>query len=136
MKKIIITLLSIFLLICCNSKGENTDGELSKSDIANMEETSEVNVEDINYEGVFKGNVNGKEIELKLDAESFELQENGKRAHGNWVKVNDGTMIKLEPKGGYVSVKYYGYSDNDTWVALNDSMQIPEKEEFIKRIPD
>jgi len=136
MKKLIITLFSTFLLISCNSKEENTKEELSKSDITNLEETSEINIENIDYEGTFRGKINGKDIELKLDGESFELLENGKRAHGGWVKVNDGTVIKLEPKGGNISVEYYGYSDNDTWVALNDSLQIPEKEEFIKRIPD
>lgn len=136
MKKIIILSIGLFFLISCNTKEEKIEGELSQSDIANMEESSEMNVEDINYEGAFKGTVKGKEIELKLGGESFELFENGKRAHGSWAKVNDGTIIELEPKGGKVPVKFFGYSDNDTWIALDDSLQVPVKEEFLKRIPN
>jgi len=136
MKKIIIASLGIFLLASCSSKEEIPEGELSKSDIANMQETSEINIENIDYEGAFKGTIHGKDITLKLDGNNFELFENGKRAHGNWAKINDGTVIKLEPKGGTISVSYYGYSDNDTWVALTDSLTYPEKEEFLKPTPN
>jgi len=136
MKKIIIALLSIFLLASCGSKEKNPEGELARAGIANMEETSEINIEDIDYKGTFKGTIHGNEITLKLDENTFELFENGKRAHGSWARINDGAVIKLEPKGGTVSVRYYGYSDDDTWVALTDSLAYPEKEEFLKRIPD
>ncbi len=136
MKRIIIASVSLLIFVSCSPKEEHIEGELSQSDIANMEETSEINIEDIQYEGTFKGKINGKDIQLSLDGQSFELTENGKRAHGSWAKVNDGTIIELEPKGGSVSVKHYGYSDHDTWIALNDSLQVPEKEEFLKRIPD
>lgn len=124
------------MLVSCGNKEETAPGELSKSDIENMEETSQINSEEIDYEGTFKGKIKGKEIELKLDGESFEITENGKRAHGSWAKLNDGTSIELKPDNGTISVKVYGYSDNDTWVALTDSATYPENEEFLKRIPD
>ncbi len=136
MKKLLILLSSGIMLISCGKKDVNADGELSKSDIENMEETSQINSEKIEYEGSFRGKIKGKEVELKLNGDEFEITENGKRAHGSWSKLDDGTSIELEPKGGSVSVKFYGYSDNDTWVALTDSATYPQNEEYLKRIPN
>lgn len=124
------------MLISCGKKETNAEGELSKSDIENMEETSRINSEKIKYEGSFRGKIKGKEVELKLNGDEFEITENGKRTHGSWSKLDDGTSIELEPKGGSVSVKFYGYSDNDTWVALTDSATYPQNEEYLKRIPN
>lgn len=124
------------MAVSCGKKEDTAPGELSSSDIENMEETSQINSDKIEYEGTFKGKIKGKDVELKLDGETFELTENGKRAHGNWSKIGDGTNIELEPKGGNISVKVYGYSDNDTWIALTDSATYPENEEYLKRIPD
>lgn len=135
-KLYIVVALSGFLFLSCGNKDGDTDGELSKSQIESMEETSQINSENIEYEGTFKGKIKGKEIELKINGESFEVTENGKRAHGSWSKVDDGTIIELEPKSGSVVVKNYGWSDNDTWVALTDSLTYPDNEEFLKRIPD
>ncbi len=136
MNKLYIVALSGFLFLSCGNKDGDADGELSKSQIESMEETSQINSENIEYEGTFKGEIKGKEIELKINGESFEVTENGKRAHGSWSKVDDGTIIELEPKSGSVVVKNYGWSDNDTWVALTDSLTYPDNEEFLKRIPD
>lgn len=136
MKKLLILLSAGLLIISCGKKENTAPGELSETDIENMEETSQINSDEIDYEGTFKGKIKGKEVELKLDGESFEITENGKRAHGNWSKLDDGTMIELEPKSGSVSVKILGYSDNDTWVALTDSATYPDNEEYLKRIPD
>lgn len=124
------------MVVSCGKKEETAPGELSESTIENMQETSQMNSEEIKYEGSFKGKIKGKDTELKLDGETFELIENGKRAHGNWSKLDDGTIIELEPKSGNVSTKVYGYSDNDTWVALTDSATYPQNEEYLKRIPD
>ncbi len=136
MNKIYIVAISGFLLFSCGNKDGNTEGELSESQIESMEESSQINSENIEYEGTFKGKIKGKEVELKINGESFEVTENGKRAHGSWSKVDDGTIIELEPKSGNVVVKNYGWSDNDTWVALTDSLTYPDNEEFLKRIPD
>lgn len=136
MKKLCILLSSGILLISCREKEKTVDGELSQTAIESLEETSQMNSEDIEYEGTFRGKIKGKEIELKLDGDTFELIENGKRIHGSWSKLNDGTSIELEPASGSVSVKFYGYSDNDTWVALSDSATYLQNEEYLKRIPD
>lgn len=136
MKKLCILLSSGILLISCGKKEKTVDGELSQTAIESLEETSQMNSEDIEYEGTFRGKIKGKEIELKLDGDTFELIENGKRIHGSWSKLNDGTSIELEPASGSVSVKFYGYSDNDTWVALSDSATYLQNEEYLKRIPD
>lgn len=136
MNKLYIVVISGFLVLSCGNKEGDAEGELSKSQIESMEETSQINSENIEYEGTFKGKIKGKEIQLKINGESFEITENGKRAHGSWSKVDDGTIIELEPKSGNVVVKNYGWSDNDTWVALTDSLTYPDNEEFLKRIPD
>lgn len=135
MKKLLI-LLSAGILISCGEKENTPPGELSKSHIESMEETSQINSDEIKYEGTFKGKIKGKEIELKLEGDNFEIIENGKRIHGSWSRLNDGTSIELEPRSGSVSVRFYGYSDNDTWVALTDNATYPENEEYLKRIPD
>lgn len=136
MKKLLILLGAGIMTVSCGKKEDTAPGELSTSDIENMQETSQINSEEIKYEGTFKGKIKGKDVELKLDGETFELTENGKRAHGNWSKLDDGTMIELEPKSGNISVKVLGYSDNDTWVTLTDSATYPQNEEYLKRIPD
>ncbi len=138
MNRILIPLIAGILVISCGEKEKLAEGELSKENIESMEETSLINSEKISYEGTFKGKINGKEIELKLNGDTFESTENGKRAFGNWSKVDDGTIIELGPKSGNVSVKHYGWSDNDTWVAMtgNDSLTYMEPEQYLKRIPD
>jgi len=138
MNRILIPMIAGILVVSCGEKEKLAEGELSKETIESMEETSLINSEEINYEGTFKGKINGKEIELKLNGDTFESTENGKRAFGNWSKVDDGTIIELGPKSGNVSVKYYGWSDNDTWVAMTgkDSLTYMEPEQYLKRIPD
>jgi len=136
MKKLLILLSIGMMVISCGKEEVTPPGELSETDIENIQETSQINSEEIEYEGTFKGKIKGKEVELKLDGERFEITENGKRAHGNWSKLDDGTLIELEPKSGTVSVKVYSYSDNNTWVAMNDDASFPEVEEYLKRIPD
>src|SRR5690606_40301441 len=96
MKKFYIALLSGFLMLSCGSKEEKVEGDLSQEDIEILEENSQINSEEINYEGSFKGKIQGKEIELKLNGESFEVTQNGRRAHGSWSKVDDGTIIRSE----------------------------------------
>lgn len=138
MKKLILPIFAGIMLISCGEKENLAEGELSKETIESMDETAQINSEEIKYEGSFKGKINGKETTLKLNGDTFESSENGKRAHGNWSKVDDGTIIELEPKSGSVIVKYYGWSDNDTWVAMTgkDSLTYMEPEQFLKRIPD
>ncbi|MFA7687296.1 MAG: hypothetical protein WCY25_05465 [Moheibacter sp.] len=136
MKKILMLLGSGIILWSCGEKQTTIEGELSETDIERMEETSQMNSDAIEYEGTFKGKIKGNEIELKLDGDTFEIIENGKRIHGSWSRLNDGTSIELEPDNGKISVRFYGYSDNDTWVALTDSATYPQNEEYLKRIPD
>lgn len=136
MKKLLILISTGVLMIGCGEKENTHPGELSKDEIESLEETSLMNSDEIKYEGTFRGKIKGKDIELKLNGDSFEIIENGKRIHGSWSRLDDGTSIELEPKGGKLSVKYYGYSDNDTWVALTDSATFPQNEEYLKRIPD
>lgn len=136
MKKIYVVVLSTLLTVACSSKEEKVDNGLSQKDIENLQETSQLNSDQIEYEGKFKGKIKGKEIELTINDDSFDISENGKKAHGDWAIVNDGSTIELEPSSGTVSVRYYGISDNDTWIALTDSATYPDNEEFIKRIPD
>lgn len=135
MKKLLI-LISTGFIISCGDKEITLPGELSKDEIESLEETSLMNSEEIKYDGTFRGKIKGKDVELKLDGDSFEVIENGKRIHGSWSRLDDGTSIELEPKGGKLSVRFYGYSDNDTWVALTDSASFPQNEEYLKRIPD
>src|SRR5690606_27974163 len=138
MNRILIPMIAGILVASCGEKEKLAEGELSKETIESMEETSLINSEEINYEGTFKGKINGKEIELKLNGDTFESTENGKRAFGNRSKVDDGTIIELGPKSGNVSVKYYGWSDNDPWVAMTGkaSLTYMEPEQYLKRIPD
>lgn len=136
MKKILVPLFVGLFIISCGGKEELQEGDLTEEQIETQEENSQINSENISYEGTFKGKIRGKEVQLKLNGDTFELSENGSRAQGNWSKVDDGTIIELEPKSGRVGVKFYGYSDNETWVALSDSMTYPEPEEYLKRIPD
>lgn len=136
MNKFLIPIISGLFLISCGGKEEVQEGDLTQDQQEMLEENSQMNSEDISYEGTFKGKIKGKDVQLKLNGESFEMTENGNRAHGSWSKVDDGTVIELEPKGGKVTVKFYGFSDNETWVALSDSMTYPEPEEYLKRIPN
>lgn len=138
MKIVGLGLILCLLIFSCHSKNDTNAEGLSQSDIENMEETSQMNSDEINYEGTFKGKIKGKEVELKLDGDKFEITENGKRAFGSWAKLDDGTSIELIPSSGSTITKFYGYSDNDTWVALNSDGTYPtaENEEFLKRIPD
>jgi len=138
MKRILIPLIAGILVISCEKKEKLAEGELSEETIESMEATSQINSEEIRYEGTFKGKINGKETQLKLNGDTFEISENGKRAYGNWSKVDDGTIIELEPKSGTVSIQFYGWSDNDTWVAMKgpDSLTYIMPEEYLKRIPN
>ncbi|MFV0304528.1 MAG: hypothetical protein ACK5IC_03475 [Moheibacter sp.] len=134
-KMIVLGLLGLFFT-ACGSKEEKNNEELSPSDIENITQTSQMNIEEISYEGTFKGKVKGKEVELKIDDSDFEISESGRKAKGTWSIINDGATVELEPTSGSVRVKYYGVSDNDTWVALTDSATYPDTEEYLKRIPD
>ena len=138
MKKFLLPVFAGLLLFSCGSKEELDKNDLTQEEIESLDESSLINSDEINYEGTFKGKIQGKDVQLELNGESFELTENGKRAHGNWSKIDDGTIIELEPKGGSVSIKNYQWSDNDTWVAMSgkDSLTYLEPEQYLKRIPD
>jgi hypothetical protein len=136
MRKLWVPIFAGLFIISCGGKEELQEGDLTQEQLETLEENSQINSEDISYEGTFKGKIKGKEVQLRLNGDTYELTENGSRSQGNWSKVDDGTVIELEPKSGRVSVKFYGFSDNETWVALSDSMTYPEPEEYLKRIPD
>ena len=135
MNKLLI-IISVALFSACSPKEESPDGELNQSQIADMQESAEVNIQNIEYDGTYRGKIDGKDLELKLDGNSFEIIQSEKRSHGTWAKVNDATTIVLEPQSGKIPLKYLGYSDEKTWVVLSDSMTIPDNEQFLKRIPD
>lgn len=136
MRKLLVPVFVGLLLVSCGGKEDVQEGELTQEQIEILEENSQINQDQIEYEGTFKGKIKGKDVQLKLNGDTFEITEGSSRSQGNWSKVDDGTVIELEPKSGKVSVKYYGFSDNETWVALSDSMTYPEPEEYLKRIPN
>ena len=136
MKKLVVTILVTSFLFSCGEKEQKNTEDMSIEQSTTAEETSLYDPENINYEGVFQGKINNKEVELKIKGETFEITENGKRANGDWTKVDDGTIIGLEPKSGSISVKNYSISDNNTWVALSDSLTLLEPEQFLKRTSD
>lgn len=133
MKKQIIIVLIGIASVACNSKIELPEGELSSEQIEALNEDAVVGVEDIKYEGTYEGEIRGKKVKLTLESDSFQVSENDKKAHGDWSRVDDGTIIELEPTSGSVAVRFYGYSDDKTWIALSDSLTYPDKEEFIIR---
>lgn len=133
MKKQIIIVLIGIASVACNSKIELPEGELSPEQIEALNEDAVVGVEDIKYEGTYEGEIRGKKVKLTLESDSFQVSENDKKAHGDWSRVDDGTIIELEPTSGSVTVQFYGYSDDKTWIALSDSLTYPDKEEFIIR---
>lgn len=136
MRKLLVPVFVGLLLVSCGGKEDVQKGDLTQEQIEILEENSQINQDQIEYEGTFKGKIKGKDVQLKLNGDTFEITEGSSRSQGNWSKVDDGTVIELEPKSGKVSVKYYGFSDNETWVALSDSMTYPEPEEYLKRIPN
>lgn len=136
MRKLLVPVFVGLLLVSCGGKEDVQEGDLTQEQIEILEENSQINQDQIEYEGTFKGKIKGKDVQLKLNGDTFEITEGSSRSQGNWSKVDDGTVIELEPKSGKVSVKYYGFSDNETWVALSDSMTYPEPEEYLKRIPN
>lgn len=136
MRKLLVPVFVGLLLVSCGGKEDVQEGELTQEQIEILEENSQINQDQIEYEGAFKGKIKGKDVQLKLNGDTFEITEGSSRSQGNWSKVDDGTVIELEPKSGKVSVKYYGFSDNETWVALSDSMTYPEPEDYLKRIPN
>ncbi|HUH35198.1 MAG TPA: hypothetical protein VL022_05130 [Moheibacter sp.] len=134
MKKQIIGMLCIsFTVFSCGEKEETPTGELNAEQIESLNMDAKINFEEIKYEGVYEGTIKGKEIKLTLKSESFDFAENGKKASGDWSVVDDGTIIELEPKSGTVSTRFFGYSDENTWVALSDSMTYVEPEEYLNR---
>jgi len=139
MRKIVLLTVSAGLfLFSCGSKNETVEGELSEEQIEALEENAQINLDQIKYEGTYKGKIQGKEIVLKLEDDSFELTENGQKVRGAWSKIDDGTVIELEPKSGKVSIRHYNWSDNDTWVAMEgkDSLFYLEPEQYLKRVSD
>ena len=136
MKKLVGTIIMTSFLLACSEKAPKNAEDMSLEQITTAEESSLYDPENIQYEGVFQGKINNKEVELKIKGETFEITENGKHAQGDWTKVDDGTIIGLEPKSGSVSVKNYSISDNNTWVALSDSLTLLEPEQFLKRTSD
>lgn len=136
MRKLLSVFAVLLLLVSCGKKEDSGLEELRQSQIEPLQESSELNIEMIEYEGEYKGEIKGKKIDLKIESESFEITENGRHAFGNWMKVNDGTIIELNPKSGTVDTRFYSWSDKDSWMALTDSLTIPDVEEFLKRITD
>lgn len=122
------------VLFSCGEKEVTPPGELSAEQIDSLTKDANINFEDVQYEGVYEGHVQGKEVQLTLKNESFEISENGRKSQGEWSVVDDGTIIELEPKTGTVSTRFYGYSDENTWVALSDSMTYIEPEEYLNRV--
>lgn len=133
MNKLISTLLVAAFLFSCGEKEIKTSEDLTLEENISAEDASLYDSENIKYEGTFQGKIKNKEVELKINGDDFEITENGKKAKGNWTKVDDGTIIGLEPTSGTVSVKNYGFSDNNTWVALSDSLTYLEPEQYLKR---
>lgn len=136
MKRATIAVLILLLAVSCGKKEENPADVLSKSQIESLQESATLNTENIQYEGTYKGSIKGKKVELKIEDDSFEISENGKQAFGNWLIVDDGTIIELNAKSGTVNNRFYSWSDKDSWMALTDSLTVPEIEEFLKRVPE
>lgn len=134
MNKFILSILALSLsFISCKEEKIEEDA-LSHEDIESLNDTSLYNASEINYEGTYEGNIKGKEVILTITDEGFEVSEGGKKALGTWVRIDDGTIIELSPSSGNVAVKFYGWSDNDNWIALSDEGEYPEKEEFLHRV--
>lgn len=134
MKKYIIPLLTLFVLSSCNSKEEHHPNDLSEEQINQLEASSLNTIEEINYKGKFEGVIGNKKVVLSIENESFILNEGGKEFKGKWAKIDDGNTVELSPDKGSIGVKFYGISDNDTWVALTDSLTYIEPEQLLKRI--
>lgn len=92
MNRILIPLIAGILVVSCGEKEKLADGELSQETIESMEETSLVNSEEISYEGTFKGKINGKETELKLNGDTFETSEKTEKE-----PMEIGPKLMMEP---------------------------------------
>lgn len=134
MNKILIAIFFGLLIVSCGSKDTESKDQTGTENQFDISDDGEIRVEEIVYKGLYKGEINGKEVELKIDDESFSATENGKKINGNWEKVNDGTIIGLRPKSGKMSVANYVYSDSETWIALTDSLTYIEPEQYLKRV--
>lgn len=133
MRTYVLMALVVTGLLSCNSKTENPDDVLTPEQIEVLDENGRIAVEDIKYEGTYEGEVNGKKMKLTLESNSFLLLENDKETKGDWARIDDGSIIELLPETGRVSVKYFSYSDENTWVVLSDSMSYVEPEQFLNR---
>lgn len=133
MNKILgIILMGCLLFSCGNNNADRTkNGEygMLSGEMDNDTETPE----DINFEGVYKGEINGKKVILEIKGDTFSMTENGNKVSGSWQQVDDGTILGLQPKTGNLTVRNFAYSDQDTWVALTDSLTYIEPEQYLKR---
>lgn len=134
MKKILTFIFIGFLAFSCGKKDQKTAVSIGNVEFAADEDEENANPENIQYKGTYKGRINGKEVELIINDETFNISENGKHANGSWQKVNDGTIMGLSVKNGKISVKNWAYSDDSTWVALTDSLTYFEPEQYLKRV--
>jgi len=133
MKKILTLVFIGFLAFSCGKKDQKNTDSAGNVEYAADEDEENVNPENIQYKGTYKGKINGKEVELIINDETFNMSENGRHANGSWQKVNDGTIMGLSVKSGKISVKNWAYSDSNTWVALTDSLTYFEPEQYLKR---
>jgi hypothetical protein len=134
MNKFLIVILVGLLIVCCESKENSELQPPEDREVIIVDEENEFNPEEVEYKGAYKGEINGKEVELIIKDETFNISVNGRKANGNWQKVNDGSIMGLEVKNGSIAVKNYAYSDPDTWVALTDSLTYFEPEQYLKRV--
>lgn len=130
MKKLVVAVLGVLVL---NSCGKNDSDANTEFDEFEMMDNSTNYLSEITYEGTYQGKINNNEVELTLTDDDFEIQEGSKKIIGNWNMVNDGSIIELEPKKGKIKVRHYALSDNDTWVALTDSLTYIEPEQILRR---
>lgn len=127
-------LLSAIGISCSSNEEDKGRNGMSHEEVEVMEENSILNSDEIQYLGHYTGQIKGKEVELIIKDDQFEVHENGKKAYGEWSKVDDGSIIELNPNSGKVEIKHYAFSDQNTWVALTDSLTYIEPEQLLERV--
>lgn len=116
----------------CSNEVENPDN-LTPEQIQNYESTAMSKIHEMEYKGKYSGTVKGKNIELTLNKESFEMQADGRKYKGKYYKAADGSQIELENEKEAMPVTFLAYSDDAHLMVLNADGTYPEDEVFLQK---
>ncbi|MDO5510828.1 MAG: hypothetical protein Q4F57_09040 [Weeksellaceae bacterium] len=132
MKKLICMAALLAVLVACETKEDNPDN-LTEEQIQSYESTAMSHIDQMDFRGKYGGMVQGKDVQLTLQKESYELQADGKKYKGKYYKAGDGSQIELENEAEPMPVTHLAYSDAKNLMVLNADGTYPEDEVFLQK---